>query len=114
MKVRFEQVIDGANRYIAKEIYPGLNDLQEFAARVVVGRINNSADSIKTYLTSNGFIKTLGLIDSDGMVDIDQLLREVKQEIERKGFVQVTIPMLGKLTFKPSDVDALRGEIMEG
>jgi hypothetical protein len=114
MKVEFEKVLDGLNRYIDREIYPGLNDLQEFAARLVVGRINSSSNAIKEYLVSNGFIKTFGLIDRDGMVDIDQLLHEVKREIERKGSIQVDVPMIGKLTFKPADVDVLCDEIKRG
>ena len=114
MKVEFERVLDGINRYIDREIYPGLNDLQEFAARLVVGRINSSSASIKEYLMSNGFIMTFGLIDRDGMVEIDQLMHEVKRELERKGSIQVDIPMMGKLTFKPVDVDMLCEEIKRG
>lgn len=114
MKVEFEKVLDGINKYIDKEIYPGLNDLQEFAARLIIGRINSSSNAIKEYLVGNGFIKTFGLIDRDGMVDIDQLLHEVKMEIERKGSIQVEVPMIGKLTFKPVDVDILYDEIKKG
>ena len=114
MMVRLEKVIDGANRYIAREIYPNLNDLQELAARFVIGRINKNTDTLKALLTGNGFIRTLGLVDSDGMVDIEQLLNDVRQEIERKGSVQIDIPLFGKLTFKPEDVNVLRDEIMRG
>lgn len=114
MKVAFEKVIDGINRYIDREIYPGLNDLQEFAARLVVGRINSSSASLKEYLMSNGFIMTFGLIDRDGMVDIDQLMHEVRRELERKGSIQVDIPMMGKLTFKPVDADMICEEIKRG
>ena len=111
MKVSFEKVVEGINRFIAKEIYPNLNELQEFAARIVVGRVNNSTAALKEYLANNGFVKTFGIIDSEGMVDIEQLLSEIKQEIQRKGTLVVEIPMMGKLTFKPEDVDVLYNEI---
>ena len=111
MKVKFESVIDGINRYLDKEIYGNLNDLQEFLARLAVGRINQSTDTIKAMLMSNGFAKTLCLIDSDGMVEIDSLLQEVKRELERKGSIQFEIPLIGKITFCPSDVDVLRDQI---
>lgn len=114
MKVEFERVLDGINRYIDREIYPSLNDLQEFAARLVVGRINSSSSTIKEYLMSNGFVMTFGLIDRDGMVEIDQLMHEVRKELERKGSIQVDVPMIGKLTFKPVDVDMLCEEIKRG
>jgi hypothetical protein len=111
MKVKFETMIDGINRYIDKEIYPGLNDVQEFVARLAVGRINQSAAAIKANLMNNGFFKTLCIIDSDGMVDVDDVLGMVKKEIERKGSISFEISMIGKMTFRPADVDLLRDYI---
>lgn len=60
---------------------------------------------------NNGFAKTLCLVDSEGMVEIDALLHEVRKEVERKGHIQVEIPMIGKITFCPADVDVLREHI---
>ena len=114
MRVSFEHTVDGINRYLDREIYGGLNGLQEFVARVVVGRVNQNAEIIKQSMMNNGFIKTLGFVDSDGMVDIDRLLQDVRREIERQGSVQLEIPMIGKLTFRPEDVDVLRNDIMGG
>lgn len=111
MKVKFETVIDGLNRYLDREIYKNLNDLQEFVARLAVGRINQNTEAIKVALMNNGFAKTLCLVDSEGMVEIDALLHEVRKEVERKGHIQVEIPMIGKITFCPADVDVLREHI---
>lgn len=112
MKVKFETVVDGINRYIDREIYKNLNGLQEFVARLVVGRVNDNADNIKNVLMNNGIAKTLCIIDSDGMVDVDMLLTDIRREIERQGSLQVDIPMIGKLTFHADDVDVLHNEIM--
>jgi hypothetical protein len=112
MKVKFERVLDGLNRYIDSEIYCNLNDFQEFMARIVVGRVNSSADNIKNILMSNGFAKTLCIIDSDGMVDIDKLMQEIRHEIERKGSVEFTVPMFGKMKFTAADVDLLHNMIV--
>ena len=114
MKVRFETVVDGINRYIDKEIYANLNTAQEILARVVVGRMNQNAETIKSSLMNNGFVKTLCIIDSDGMVEVDQLLHDIRKEIERKGNLEVNIPMIGKLKFTASDVDVLKNEILRG
>lgn len=111
MKMKFENVVDGINRYLDKEIYRNLNDLQEFVARLTVGRINQKAEVIKTALITNGFARTLCLVDSEGMVDIDSILDEVKKEVERKGNLQIEIPMIGRLTFCPADVDVLKEHI---
>ena len=112
MKVKFENVIDGVNRYLDKEIYGNLNDLQEFLARLAVARINQNADLIKTSLMNNGLARTLCIVDSEGMVDVDSLSQDIKREIDRKGNIQVEIPMIGKLTFRSVDVDVLRDLII--
>lgn len=114
MKVRFESIVDGLNRYIDKEIYGGLNDLQEMLARLAIGRLNQSADAIKKFLMTNGFAKTLCLVDCDGMVELDELMHDIRREIERKGSIEINIPMIGKLKFTATDVDVLKAEIMRG
>jgi hypothetical protein len=110
--VRFEKVIDGINRYIDSEIYSNLNDLQELLARIVVGRVNSNAENIKAVLMSNGFAKTLCIIDSDGMVDIGRLMQDIRREIERKGSIEFDVPMIGRLKFTPADVDVLHDMIV--
>lgn len=114
MKVSFEKVIDGLNRYIDKEIYANLGDLQEILVRMVVGRVNQNSEVIKNYFMTNGFYRTLCIVDSEGMVDVDKLLQELKTEIERKGSIMVEVPLIGKMTFRASDVDVLRREIYGG
>lgn len=107
MKATFENVILGINKYIDQEICANLNDLQDFAARLVIGRLNDNSDKLKQYLMNNGFVKTLCVIDSEGMVDVDRLLQDVKKQIERKNSLPVQIPLIGKITFHSSDVDVL-------
>lgn len=107
MKYKLETVIDGIAKYIDREIYTGMNDIQELMARVVVGRMIDNTEAIREALVSNGIIRTFGIIDSEGMVDVDSLARDVKKEIERKGKLVITLPMFGKMTFMPEDVDAI-------
>ena len=107
MKYTFEKVIDGISKYIDNEIYSGMNDLQEFAARVFIGRFISNEESFKNSLINNGFIRTFGIIDSDGMVDVDALMKDIKRELSRKEKLSISIPMFGTMTFVPSDVDAV-------
>lgn len=108
MKYQFSTVIDGISKYINNEIISGMNDLQEIMARIAIGRVLENHDKIKETLSSNGIIRTLGIIDSDGYVDVDILLGEIKKEIERKGKLTISIPMFGKITFNPDDVDNIK------
>ena len=107
MKYEFEKVIDGMSKYINDEIYSSMNDLQEFAARVIVGRIINNQENVKEMLINNGFVRTFGVIDAEGMVDVDSIAGDIKREIARKEKITFSIPMFGRMTFKPTDVDML-------
>ena len=113
--VAFEKVLEGIVKYIDREIFPqpNMNEWQEVLARIAVSRIYGNREALKTKLINNSFIRTFGVIDDEGMVDIDSLAEDLKKQIEEKGKLTVSIPVLGKLTFKASDVDVLRNTIKE-
>lgn len=110
----FEKVLDGIARYIDKEIYTGMNDWQEVMARIAVSRVFDNREHLKNRLVNNGVIRTFGVIDEEGMVDVDGLAADLKKQIEQKGKITVSLPMFGKLTFKAEDVDNLYRTIKEG
>jgi hypothetical protein len=107
MKYEFEKVIDGMSNYINNHIYSGMNDWQRFLARVMVGRFLNNQENVKNMLIHNGFIRTFGIIDDDGMVDVHTLAEDIKRELMREEKITFDIPVFGKYTFTPSDVDVL-------
>lgn len=107
MMYEFNRVIDGISRYIDAEIYSKMNELQEFAARVLIGRFISNEDTVKESLVNNGFIRTFGIIDADGMIDVITLAKDIKREIARKGKISFEIPMFGTMSFVPEDVDSL-------
>lgn len=114
MRVKFEAVLDGMAKFIDKEIYSGMNDWQEFLARITVGRVFENKETVKAAVVNNGFIRTFGIVDEDGNVDIERLASDMKREIQRKERLEVSIPLFGKITFHPEDVDNLYNMIMEG
>jgi hypothetical protein len=107
MKYKFEKVVESTAKWIAEKVYPKMNDLQEFVARMFVGRVLENEEKIKETLASNGMLRTFGFIDDEGMVDVDVLFGDIRREIERKGKLVINIPWIGKLTFTPEDVDEL-------
>lgn len=109
--VEFEKVINGLNRYINNNIYQGMNDFQEIAARVAIGRVFDNEENIKKFLLENGYIKTFAIMDESGNVDIENLSKEFRREIEQKGKMTVSIPLFGKMTFHADDVNELYKEI---
>ena len=112
--VNFNQVLDGLTRYLNKNFYANLNYWQEVIARIAVGRIIGNPESLKQSLSANGIVRTFAIMDSDGNVDLEPIMRDLKREIERKGKLSVEIPMFGKISFLPQDIDEIYREITGG
>ena len=112
--MHFDRVINGIIRYLNAEVYIGMNDWQEMIARMAVSRLLSRKDQLRESLIANPFVKTFGIIDDAGMVDVDGLLDDIRVQISEKGKLEFSIPMFGKFTFRENDVDRLRQLIMEG
>jgi hypothetical protein len=110
----FDRVISGIIKYLDREIYIGMNDWQEMLARIAVSRVIGNKDHLKEMIVSNPFVRTFNIIDEDGIVDVDGLMRDLKEQIAQKGKIEISIPMFGKFVFNSSDVDKLHKTIMEG
>ena len=109
----FEKVLDGAVRFINENVIPGMNDWQEIAARIAIGRLYENQQSVLTFLQNNGIVRAFGVIDSEGDVDIDRLCTDLKREIQKKKKIQVAIPGFGKMSFDAADVDKLYNYMKE-
>lgn len=112
--VSFDQVLDGLARYLNKNFYANLNDWQEIVARLAIGRIIGNPEALKQSLQANPFVRTFAIFDSEGNVDLEPIMRDLRKEIERKGKMTVEIPMLGKISFTGEDVTELYREITGG
>lgn len=112
--VSFEQILDGLARYLNKNFYSNLNDFQEVIARLAVGRIIGNPETLKQSLQANGIIRTFAVFDSEGNVDLEPIMKDLKKEIERKGKMTVEIPLFGKISFTGEDVTELYREITGG
>lgn len=110
--VEFGKVIDGIVKYIDAELIPKMNDLQQFAVRILSARIINNTDKLKNTITSNGYIRAFGLVDAEGCIDVEGLAEDMKKEISKKGHIVLDIPLIGKLTFVSADVDVLKHMII--
>lgn len=112
--VEFNRVVDGLARYLNNNFYSKLNDWQEIVARIAVGRIIGNPEALKQSLMANGIVRTFAVMDSDGNVDLENLARDLKREIERKGKISVEVPMFGKMSFVAADIDDIYREITGG
>lgn len=99
-----DQVSRGVAHFYDTEVRPSLSGWKAIAYGVAIGRIaSNMPSLIEQYAP---ILATLGLL-KDGMIDVDGLAAELKQQMERNGG-ELTVPIIGDtFTFKPADVDTL-------
>ena len=112
--VEFNRVIDGLFRYLNNNLFAKMNDWQEVLARIAVGRIIGNPEALKQSLMANGIVRTFAVMDSEGNVDLEPIMRDLKREIDRKGKLTVEIPMFGKMSFTAADIDEIYREITGG
>lgn len=110
--MEFERVIRGILKYLDREIYPSMADWQRLIARMAVGRVVNGSDSIKAYIMSNGFLRTFAVVNQDGSIDIDGLIRDMSAVMTEQP-LEIDLPMFGKFKFTQDDIQKLYQYIKE-
>jgi hypothetical protein len=111
--MEFDKVLNGVIKYLNNEIFPTMNNWQEILARVAVSRVLGDGQKLKEFLTTNAYVKTFGIVDDNGKIDVEGLLGEFKKQLQLKEKLTISLPMFGTFTFTPDDVDKLYKTILE-
>lgn len=64
-------------------------------------------------LVSNNVVTSLGVVHDKSMIDLEPLRNTFKREIEKAGFMRVSLPIVGDIDFTTEDVDALYKAIID-
>jgi hypothetical protein len=72
-----------------------------------------NAEDLKRSLIDNTFFRTFAIIDSNGNVDVDGLIKDLKEQVAQKGKLVIALPMFGNFTFTAADIDELHRHIRE-
>lgn len=112
--MEFNKVVAGLVKYIDRNICPNMNDLQEIGYRALCSKVMGNLDQYKKSLSSNPFLQTFAIIDSDGDVDIDGLISALKGPVAEKEKVKIKIPFYGTFTFTANDLDDIYNTITKG
>lgn len=104
--LHYSRVIQGIANYIDNDLVSALKGswkawLLGGMAGIAMTRAEHLFNSVK----DNPIMAALGLVDGEN-INADLLYSELKKQAQ-KGTATVTLPVVGPVTFGPSDVDAL-------
>lgn len=105
------KVLHGIAGYIDDEIVARLaGSWKAWVVGGLSGIVMSRADGLITQYSSHPAVRALGLIDGEN-IDVDVIIAELRKQAQR-GTATVDIPLIGPVTFGPSDVDSLHRHIM--
>lgn len=98
----------GIARYIDTELIPKLPDdgIKRVGVGIVSGLIAKRGGLMLEQLAKNPTLQMLTIADSTGGLDVGLLYEVAKEKVPAKG-VSVVLPVVGKLTIYPDDIDTL-------
>lgn len=106
--VSIDKIEQGVAAYLDSEVMPQLPStgfekvLAGTAMSLVIRRSGRIIESYKDHKA----VQLLGLMDSEGNVDIEVLAEELKKNLPKEG-MKIDVPIIGAMTFHKEDVDKL-------
>lgn len=102
----YDKVMLGITKYIDFEILNKIDGWKKWVVgsgiSLALANSNNIFDQIK----NNNLIKMLDIIDNNNGINVDKIYAEIKKQAE-KSPMNISIPLIGNITFNSSDVDKL-------
>jgi len=106
-----EQVMQGLINYIDSEVMAKLPTSSKWIVGTAVGLASTRANEVVDMLHNNALAKMLGIIDENGMIEVDELMSALKTAANKYGKLEVSVPLVGRMSFSESDVDNLEAYI---
>jgi hypothetical protein len=113
--VHKSSVIPGFSKFIDESVlshYPATSMKRILMAGAVSLYLKQNESMIDT-IANNPLFAGLGVMTSDGNIDLDPLRDALKSEIKKAGFMRLSLPVIGDIDFTTEDVDTLYRQIME-
>ena len=113
--VHKSRIIPGLSKFVDEAIlvhYPPTS-MKRILAASGVSLFLKGNEGIVDSLVSNPMIVSLGVVTPDGMVDVDKLRSVLKSEIQKAGYMRISLPILGDIDFTAEDIDTLYRFITE-
>lgn len=107
-------IIPGLSKFLDESVLSHYSptSLKRIAAAGAFAIYLKQNTSIVDTIINNPLFAGLGVVNSEGMIDIE-LLRDIyKEEISKAGFLRIHFPILGDVDFTKDDVDTLYRNIV--
>ena len=108
-------LIPGISKFIDENVlaqYPA-NSMKRILMAGAVSLYLKQNEGVVESMISNPLLTGLGVVKDNGLIDIDPVRDVLKSEINKAGFMRVSIPLVGDIDFTSEDVDALYKSIVE-
>lgn len=112
--MEISKVINAAFEYLEENMVPGMNDLQEIAFFAVKESVMEESQNLMDAVTKNPLYRAIAAVDKNGDVDTERLCNRIRKAIERKGGVELDVPLYGKIRFTPEDIDKIEAKLNGG
>ena len=113
--VHKSSLIPGFSKFIDENIlahYAPTSMKRILMAGAVSLYIKNNEGIVDT-ITNNPLFTGLGVVQENGMIDLDTIRDVLKGEINKAGFTRLSFPFIGDIDFTTEDVDALYRHITQ-
>lgn len=108
MNYTAEQVMNGLVNYADNEVMSKLPTSGKWIAGTMMGIATTKTGHLIDSLRDNTIVNMLGIIDENGLIDVDTLIEAMKLSADKYGKIMIDIPLVGKLGFTSDDVIKLR------
>ena len=112
MNITPSEFTDNLTAYIDKEVIPSISTIwQQVLLGAGLALAKKRIDDIVVSVAENPIVKTLGIIDVDGDIDVDIMLNSISESMNKysNGELQIDAgAILGNFTFTQKDVDKLK------
>lgn len=103
-----EQFMNGLIDYADHEVMPILPTSGKWGLGTMIVLAKKKANTVLDELITNPMIGALGLVDDNDHIDDKILIEALSESATKYGKMDVTIPVIGTLTFSVEDIEKLR------
>lgn len=108
----YTQVYNGIAKYLDSDIISKIDGWQKWVIGAGMSMALSKSNNIFEKIKEMPIVKTLEIVDEQGMINIDELYKYVKEQAE-KSPITINNAITGPITFNKKDVDRLYEFIKE-